>query len=650
MNRLIAILLCMGVSGVYAADFHKVDIPASAKSYPLSKENLPTGAKDFSVELPKPQNNVVLNAADFGLNESVENAATILNRAIKRCRELGASKLVVNKGVYKIFEEVAVDFSGLKDFTFDGNGATFVFRKKTTNNFNFTNCERVKFENFNVDWDWDNDPLASLVEVVGKNVDKCETTYVDLKFVDYPDGFNHPKTHMVCVSPYDVKADCVGSDFGTHTWFNNPRGKQVKERIEWLKPNVARIYAPAPKSIRWGGWKKFATFEMGMMLRLQHYYYHMNNMVFVDNVNLTMENVNVYSCAGHCFYFPSSKKQKYLQFIKTNIKRPENSRIHRVITCTADHFHMKGMAGFVKIIDCEFGLGADDCVNVHSNSRHAKRNSDFSVVSDSVFADIGDRIEFRNPDFSPAGLVAKVAKVVKLKPKGTEFFFDEKIPQAADKTGVFILFNREYNTHNLIIKNCKFWGNRARGVIFQASDITMENCVLYHNEANAMKINSGYNPGLWTEGHGAKNIVVRNCVFEAANSTPNNVDGDNVSAITMAIYKFRTQYPALTDILFENNRFIDTFGRTLDLASCKNVIFYKNTFEQKTPRKNELPTRSTIKIEKASDVKIIDNVFFESGIAKPAVYVDKDTTSGIVIEGNRLVERTWFDKIWERVF
>lgn len=643
MGKYLSILMCLSAFAAVGADSDSIF--ADAQKYELSRKDLPTGAKEFSVELPKPANSTVINAADFGLNESITNTATVLNKAIAECRRTGASKLVVPKGTYKIFEEVAVNFEGLKDFTFDGGGSTFVFKKKKTNNFNFTNCERVKFENFNVDWDWATDPLASLVEVVGANFAERENTYVDFKFVDYPDGFPNKNSHMVCVSAYDTKADCVGSDYGTHNWFNNPRGAQVKERMQWLKPDVLRIYAPAPKSIRWTNYQKFAEFEKGMKLRMQHYYYHMNNMVFVGNVNLTMQNVNVYSCAGHCFYFPASKTQKYLQFINTNIKRPEGVA-GRAITCTADHFHMKGMAGFVKIIDCEFGLGADDCINIHNNARHAKRKTDNSVLGDRLVGVVGDTAEFRNPDFSPANLTAKIVEMRKIKAGEWEIFFDKKIPPAFDESGYFILFNREYNTHNIIIRNCKFWGNRARGVIFQAFDITMENCTVYHNESNAMKINSGYNPGKWTEGQGARNIVVRNCVFEAPNSTPSNKDGDNVSAITIAIYTKRTQFPGLRDILFENNKFVDTFGRTLDLASCKNVVFAGNTFEQKTRRKNERPDRSEIKIEKASDVKFVNNVFYENDFSAPTIKIDKATTSNIVVRGNRLVKRNWLERLF----
>ena len=54
--------------------------PAGADAKPFAGDfgKLPTGAREFEVELPRGKGAVV-NAADFGLNERVENAATIIN-------------------------------------------------------------------------------------------------------------------------------------------------------------------------------------------------------------------------------------------------------------------------------------------------------------------------------------------------------------------------------------------------------------------------------------------------------------------------------------------------------------------------------------------------------------------------------------------
>lgn len=39
-----------------------------------------------------------------------------MNAAIAKCREIGASKLVLNKGIYKVANDGEINFSDLKDF------------------------------------------------------------------------------------------------------------------------------------------------------------------------------------------------------------------------------------------------------------------------------------------------------------------------------------------------------------------------------------------------------------------------------------------------------------------------------------------------------------------------------------------------------
>ncbi|MFR6031712.1 MAG: hypothetical protein ACLUKN_00155 [Bacilli bacterium] len=55
---------------------------AGAKPYEGDLGKLPTGSEDFEIQLPKPEKELVINAADFGLTEDATNAATIVNKAL----------------------------------------------------------------------------------------------------------------------------------------------------------------------------------------------------------------------------------------------------------------------------------------------------------------------------------------------------------------------------------------------------------------------------------------------------------------------------------------------------------------------------------------------------------------------------------------
>jgi len=633
MKKLLILASLLGATYACAEQFIPID--NDSPKYTQKLKDLPKGAKPFTVDLPKPQNDIVVNAADFGLNENVTNAASIINKAIEQCKKTGASKLILPKGIYKAFEDVNIRLDGLTDFTFDGNGSTIIYHKTTANNISIDNCTRIKMCNLNVDWDWEHDPLASLVEVVGKKMDG-ENSYVEFKFLEY-DDFPNKDARMVNTSAYDVKADCVGSEDGVTGFFNNPWGPKVPVKHEWLKPNIVRVYFH--KDVKWGGWQGFDRYKEGMKLRMQHYYYHMNNMGMSNNTHMTLENFNVYSCAGHAFVVGG--KQQYWQFINVNIKRPDGAK-KRTITCSADHMHFTRSKGFFKMQNCEFGLGADDCINMHDCTGFARRNSDYSVLTQNAntvgIYQIGDEIELRQGDFSPSGFKSKIAKIDRIKPaEGIyEVFFYDKVPE--QKLDGFIMFNWEYDTHNIIIENSKFWGNRARGILILARDVTVQNCHFYHIEGGAIKIESGYTFNLWSEGYGASNILIRNNIIECASTTSAWRD------INLNVYmktdpsKGGTMYPILSDILFEKNKFIDSFGYVANITSSGNVTFRNNVIMHTTDRKKPNASRGTFYVAFSSNTKIINNKFVESPFANAGVSYDPDSVKNLVVQGNRIVK------------
>ena len=139
--------LCMMLAAAAAvchAEIKFLPVENDSPKYTQKLKNLPKGAKDFEVELPRPQNETVVNAADFGLNESVTNAATIINAAIDHCKKTGAGKLILPKGTYKVFEDVTITLDSMKDFTLDGQGSTLVFFKERVNNISVVDCQRIK--------------------------------------------------------------------------------------------------------------------------------------------------------------------------------------------------------------------------------------------------------------------------------------------------------------------------------------------------------------------------------------------------------------------------------------------------------------------------------------------------------------------------
>ena len=612
-----------------------------------------TGCPDFNVELPAGNPNApVVNAADFGATENNLKFCDAMNAAVAHCRKVGARKLVLPKGVYHLYNSGPITFEGLKDFEFDGGGSTFIFLRdkglakmkgldasKISNNFQdgacvkISECERVKVGNFNIDWDWAADPLGSIVRV--ENV--CASPggeYIDYKFVDY-DNFPRRDLRVANLSSYDPVSNLIGVEGGATLGYEFYKGKNIP-KMEWLSGNVLRVWH--------SHYSRRA--KVGDFYRMQHYYYDGAGVLTHQNRHLTLSKVNVYSCRGHAFVV--SGTQQYWQYLDCSIKPPEGAKA-RAITCTADHLHVVNSRGYMKLIGCDFMLGADDCINVHDCTGYAVRKSDFSLETRNVrgikMFKVGDPIELRDDDFSPSGFTGKIKSVKPIDAsKGVhEIVFADKIPQP--KGEGFIMFNRYYSSGNILLRNCKFHSNRARGIIIQCPNVTVENCVIKNNEMAGMRIVTGYTPNLWSEGFGVDNLLVRGCVFESTNRTDVKADGF-ARDIHIGIYRTtgertgQTMYPIMSNITFEKNTFKNAYGLVAFITSSGNVVFRENTIINDIPRKKPLPYRGSFLVKASTDTAIVNNIIVESKYApNPGVYAEADTVKGLKIGGNKIVSK-----------
>lgn len=598
--------------------------PATRHAAPYTGplETLPTGAKEFSIDLPSNPDGNTVKAVDFGLSPDAADNVDALNRALEHCRKNGAAKLVVAPGIYRMTADRPVRLEQMRDFIFDGGGATFVWHKKREANFRINGCERVVMRNFKMDWDWEKDPLASLVEVVD-----VSNTHVDFRFNDYK-TFPRRDVRTVVLSSFDPATKSVGIE-GGFDCFAEQHGAQTK----WLSGNVLRMHD-----------KNLPLFRKGQLFRMQHYYYDMDGFMMSDNRHLTLENIDIYSCAGSAFVI--SGIQQYWEFRRIRIVAPEGMP-RRVITCAGDHCHIRRSRGFFKMEDCEFSLGADDCLNAHDTSGYAEKSGKYSIITRNVTAidtfRSGVPVELRHGDYSPSGFCSAIRSVRPVNAaKGMyEITFGEPVPKPVDSG--FILFNRAYDTRNIIVRNCFFHDNRARGILLLGRDITLENNHFRHNDMGAIKIESGYTFNLWSEGYGANNIVVRNNRFDSVNPRDAKSDG-KARDVYMGVYMEtdpstrQTNYPILSNILFENNTFKDSYGLVAFISSAGNVTFRGNIFLNPTPRRKPLPYRAAFYVTNASGVRIINNRYIASpNVPNPGVYADPDSVKELVVAGNTIV-------------
>lgn len=584
---------------------------------------LPTGASEFDVDLPRKGAGLVLNAADFGVSETNADNTAALRAAFAAAKARKVERLDLAKGVYRLNTDAPLMLDDYGDFTFDGHGSTFVSYRHQGAFLRLRRSKRTRLMNFSVDWDWSREPLASLVRVV-----RTDAASFDLQFVDYTD-FPHKKAMLTILSAYDPHTRSVGREDGITRAIDMNVTPERRVKRTWLDGNTVRVES-VPNGI-----------SVGQLYRLQHYYYHMNGIQMEDNAHLRLENVTVLSTPGHAFVLGG--RQHHTLFDHVNIVAPKDDP-KRVITCTADHLHIAQSRGFIKLESCEFSLGADDIMNMHDSTAFARKTGPRTVRAQNAWvmatARTGDRIELRNGDYSPTGFFGTFVSAKRVAEGRNDFdvTFEEEVPDET-KDG-FVLFNWAFDTHNVIVQNCRFYDNRARGLLILARDVTIRNNVFRHHEMGAIKIETGYTHNLWSEGYGVSNVVIRGNVFDNANPSGSN-GGHRERTIYAGIYlktdpsTDTTDYPILRDILITRNRFRDNCGVTAYLSSVRNVTVYQNLIEDPTPRRMEKSYRSQFYLTHAADVRIVDNIYRRSpNVQAPGVVWDSETCSGIIAKGN----------------
>ncbi len=608
-------------------------LPAKGDAKPSAALNVPSGCGEFMIELPSPKSPLSASVADFGASPESPDNAKAFNDAIASCKASGASKLSVPKGVYRFTSNVPVSFDKLSDFEFDGQGSTFIFLKKKAALFSISGCERSLFKNFNIDWDWDKDPLASVVnvEAIGK-----DGAYADFKFVDY-ELFPRRDVRVAGIEQFDPEAWTLSaSDKALRMFFEFYQGRTVP-KTEWVSGNVLRVYADPDK-------KGFFLRDLkpGLCFLMRHYYYDMVGVSMQDNAHLTLSGVTIFSCPGHGFVVHG--EQHHWQLVNSNILRPPGTR--RPMTCTADHHHVAQSRGYMKMDGCQFSLGGDDFLNIHDSSGFAVKGGAASVstrnVNNMSSYHIGDTVELRNDDYSPTGFSAKITEKKPVDPKRGihEISFDKDVPEQRGEG--FILFNRRYDSGHVIVRNCKFFDAPPRRLLLLAHDVTVEGNSF--SKAGSVKIETGYTLNVWSEGYGASNIVIKNNVFDMQNPRA-AYKAELTPAIYMSVYLKsdpsveKTKYPILRDILIENNRFVNCPGAIAYACSAKNVIVRGNTIVNDVPRGEDLLFRGAVGTSWSSEVFVTGNKWISSPLTpKPGLFYDSETSSDVYCWGNEIVE------------
>ena len=499
---------------------------------------------------------------------------------------------------------------------------TFVTHRKEDSFLHLARCVRTRLVGFTLDWDWAREPLASLVQVVRRGDDFFDFAFVD--YADFPD--KEALRGLLHFTTWDAKLRVPGLE-GAYG-----RECSAAAKRTWMDGRTIRVF------------ERPWAMSPGQVYRLQHYYYHMGGISMDSNEHLRLEDITVKSTPGHAFHMRGTQRHTLFARVKIAASRDDP---RRVVTCTADLLHVAASWGFIKMEDCLFSLGEDDFVNVHGNTSFARRRSQKVLRATSRFYGSlpkGTRVEVRNADYSPTGFTGTVVGVTRAPDgeKGFDIAFAEDVPP--ETHGGFVLFDRTYDTRNVIIRNCRFIGNRARGVLVLARDVTIEGDAFRHTGSGAIQVETGYTRDKWSEGYGVSNVVIRGNLFDNAN--PVGARTPQLQPVVYAgVYRPKdidvpVGYPILRDILIERNVFRDSYGVAAYLSNVQDVTVRDNLLADSRARLKDPPCRAQFRLVQAKNVRVVNNVWrLSPHVAAPGVAWDSASCTGVVAEGNRVKEK-----------
>lgn len=518
----------------------KGELPHESEPAPseLSVYDKVVGVDDsvFYISRPNTENLKTIYASDFGMDSDAQDNTDAFCRAIDYCRRNPGTRLVIDAGEYSFSPKNTIGLNSLKDVLIDAEGAVFVF--DCDRYFEISGCENFEIKGLAVDWAWDESRLASVVKIEKRNA--INHTF-DMRFTELDEV---PEDIAVMVmtqlDPRTLTFGAAGESKENYI-YQHP---EIIKSIEKVGKNVLRVTHD-------GSLDEFKNRE----------YYLVRHYVYVSQVfsvcgaseNITFDGVKIYSAAGMGWLF-TQRVSRY-QILNSSIGIRPGYEKTRHISATADGVHIADTNGHFRVSGCDFSYMGDDSLNVHDNLLYIKqRVSDnaLTVYANQYLLTIGDTMKFKLGTYADIDFEAKITDIS----ADGVISFDRTLPEeiAADT----IMYIADCDSGNYVISNNYFHEHRARGLLLQSDNGLCENNRFYKIMGQQIKIVMDIMPGLWYEGTGVNNLVIRNNEFKLGCYS----GWDSAIRIETNIAGSGAQVAAFSNITVESNRFIN----------CENYI------------------------------------------------------------------------------
>ena len=500
-------------------------------------------------------------------------------------------------------KSVGLPFEQMKNVTFDGGGANFIFhgRMLPLSVVESSNCT---FKNFSIDF---KTPHISQVKVLANDTLTGIITYEIAPWVNY-----EVKDSTLYVSGEGWEATpSSGIAFDGNT-------KRLVYRTSDIGIGTRHIVEVSPRTIQAFNWKnKKLTPGTVIAMRLNG---RPTPGIFITHAtNTIFDNVKVHYAEGMGLLAQMSENITLNEF--SVCLRGEDDP--RYFTTQADATHFSACKGKIISKNGLYEGMMDDAINIHGTYlKVEKRLADNKLLARYMHAQswgfewgrVGDTVQFVDSKtmelIGTKNRIAAITAVDKPINKGVKQFeitFEQPVDSKISETGVFGIENLAWTPEVLFADNV-IKNNRARGTLFSTpKKVVVENNIFDHTSGTAILLCGDCNG--WFETGACQDVTIRNNRF--INSLT------NMFQFTNAVISIYPEIPDLKGqkkyfhrgIVIENNEF-DTFDAPILYAKSVDGLVFKHNIIKKN---SDYPAfhwnTKPFFFERVVNVDITDNQF-----------------------------------------
>jgi parallel beta-helix repeat protein len=511
--------------------------------------------------------------------------------------------------------ETHLTIKGAKDLVIDGQGSTLNFASPLSAGVTISNCQRVVFKGFNIDWP--HTLMASIGTIV--SIDKKSnprTMRVQIE-AQYPVDAT---TQIIALSPWDAKTDP-----------RNPHLALKNYDKEEYVTNRGTTYV-GNHTFQVPYWNNYI--EAGDLVMVRHFGWSpWKNAIQTGGSNdLAFENVNVYASPYLGFLLSGGGGYRLSHCSVTRLNAA------RLISSSADAVHVADNTGDIVIEDSAFGYQGDDGLNIHGavgGTAQAGQNFlHWTVGGEGSYAPYGwtvnDPIGFFDSTFGFWGITS--FQSLSHPKSGLQINLKDAAPKGATQIGDLSRVSARF-----VIRNNTFSYNRARGILLQSSFGIVENNTFTGQTAQGIVVGAASG----SEGPGVQNVIFRGNHFSNVGSfpttpLPSNAHPGNGAlfvAIQDAAGDIKSTKPVLENLIFDANTFSDLQGPGLFLSTANNIVLVNNQFINTNLSRLQNANIATANLDGSVVVTQAHNVYIGKnstrGTTTGRVEIDTTSTDGI---------------------